>query len=259
MLMYGNIFDTHAHYNDSQFDDDREKLLAELPSAGICHVINCGTDIKTSEISLSYSEKYPYISAACGIHPEDCLKENDESFVKLTQLCQHPGCVALGEIGLDYHYDDIVPRERQKYFFEKQLIIAKELDMPVIIHDREAHGDTLELLKKYRPKGVLHCFSGSTEMAEEIIKLGMYIGLGGAVTFKNAKKPVETAAYVPFDSLLLETDCPYMSPVPFRGKRNSSALIPYTAEFIAEIKKCEPQFLIDRAAENACELFSVTV
>lgn len=254
--MYHNIFDTHAHYHDRQFDEDRETLLAELPSAGIFRVVNCGTDTATSQICRDYADQYDYICAACGIHPHDCgaAEENWEETIR--ELLAHPKCVAVGEIGLDYHYD-FSPREMQKLFFERQLQIAKELDLPVIIHDREAHGDTWELLQKYAPKGVVHCFSGSVEMARDVVDLGMYIGLGGAVTFKNARKPVEVAKFVPEDRLLLETDCPYMAPVPFRGKRCDSRLIPCAAELIAELRGMDPQTLIDRTTENAKTLFHI--
>lgn len=255
--MYNNIFDTHAHYDDEKFSGDLHTVLADLPSAGICRVVNCATDISSCKKSEALSEKYDYIYFAAGIHPheaEDC----GESFIEeLKTFCSKKKCVAIGEIGLDYHYD-FSPRNIQKSVFEKQLILAKELNMPVIIHDREAHMDTWELLKKYQPKGIVHCFSGSVEMAKDIVSLGMLIGLGGAVTFKNAKKPVEVASYVPVENLVLETDCPYMSPVPFRGKRNDSSLIPYTAEFIAQLKNIPPQELIDITTKNALKIFSIT-
>ena len=252
--MYDNIFDTHAHYHDRQFDEDRETVLAELPSAGIFRVVNCGTDTDTSRICCEFADRYDYIYAACGVHPHDCSHESEDWLEQIRTLCGHPKCVAVGEIGLDYHYD-FSPREMQRDFFEQQLILAKELDLPVIVHDREAHADTWELLKKYAPKGVVHCFSGSVEMARDVVNLGMYIGLGGAVTFKNAKKPLEVARFVPEDRLLLETDCPYMAPVPFRGKRCDSRLIPYAAERIAQLRGMDPQTLIDRTTENALALF----
>lgn len=254
--MYTNIFDTHAHYNDRQFDDDRETVLAELTSAGIFRVVNCSTNIPTSKVSIDYAERYDYIYAACGIHPHDCSHETADWEFELHNLLSHLKCVAVGEIGLDYHYD-FSPREMQKDFFEQQIRLAKELDLPIIVHDREAHADTWELLKKYAPKGVVHCFSGSAEMARDVISLGMYIGLGGAVTFKNARKPLEVAQSVPEDRLLLETDCPYMAPVPFRGKRCDSRLIPYAAEVIAEIRGIDTQTLIDQTTENAKTLFRI--
>ena len=254
--MFTNIFDTHAHYHDRQFDGDRDTLLAELPSAGIFRVVNCGTDTATSKICCGYADRYDYIYAACGVHPHDCGAAEEEWEKPLREMLAHPKCVAVGEIGLDYHYD-FSPRETQKRFFERQLQLAKELDLPVIIHDREAHADTWELLQKYAPKGVVHCFSGSVEMARDVVDLGMYIGLGGAVTFKNARKPVEVAKFVPEDRLLLETDCPYMAPVPYRGRRCDSRLIPCAAELIAELRDMDPQTLIDRTTENAKTLFQI--
>lgn len=254
--MYHNIFDTHAHYHDRQFDGDRDTLLAELPSAGIFRVVNCGTDTATSQVCCEYADQYDYIYAACGVHPHDCGAAEADWEETLRKLLSHKKCVAVGEIGLDYHYD-FSPRETQKRFFERQLQLAKELDLPVIIHDREAHADTWELLQKYAPKGVVHCFSGSVEMAKDIVRLGMYIGLGGAVTFKNARKPVEVAKYVPEDRLLLETDCPYMAPVPYRGRRCDSRLIPCAAELIAQVRGTDPQTLIDRTTENAKTLFHI--
>ena len=254
--MYNNIFDTHAHYDDEQFKDDIDILLTELPSVGIYRIVNCATDISSCDACRSISEKYDYIYFAAGIHPHEAEEAEGNFIDKLKLFCDHKKCVAIGEIGLDYHYD-FSPREIQKDVFEKQLILAKELDLPVIIHDREAHEDTWNLLKKYSPKGIVHCFSGSVEMARDIVNLGMHIGLGGAVTFKNAKKPVEVAKYVPLERLVLETDCPYMSPVPFRGKRNDSSLIKYTAEFISELKGISPQELLDTTSENADRLFNI--
>ncbi len=251
-----NIFDSHAHYNDEQFDIDRDSLLASLPEAGIVGIINCGTDTASSLSSLEMAEKYPFVYAACGYHPESAIEFTDDKLFEIEKMLSHGKCVAVGEIGLEYHYD-FVPKDVQKYVFEKHLELAVKHDMPVIVHDREAHADTMELLKKYRPKGVLHCFSGSVEMAKEVLKLGMYIGLGGAVTFKNAVKPVEVAEMIPLDRLLLETDCPYMAPVPMRGKRNNSAYIEYVAEKIAEIKGMNAQDILDITTDNTISLFNI--
>lgn len=251
-----NIFDSHAHYNDEQFDIDRDALLASLPEAGIVGIINCGTDVKSSYDSITMAEKYPFIYAACGYHPEAVVDANDENLLEIEKMLKHNKCVALGEIGLDYHYD-FVPKNIQLEFFEKQLDMAVRNNIPVIVHDREAHADTLALLKKYRPQGVLHCFSGSVETAKEILNLGMYIGLGGAVTFKNAVKPVEVASMIPLDRLLLETDCPYMAPVPKRGKRNKSDYIEYVAEKIGEIRNISAYELLNISAENTKKLFSI--
>ena len=254
--MYHSIFDTHAHYDDEKFDEDRDGLLQSLPSKGVVNIINCGCDLASSLKSIEFSEKYDYFYSAVGIHPSNITDASYDELEKIRELYSHPKCVAVGEIGLEYHYD-FVPKDKQLDIFEKQIILANELDLPVIVHDREAHEDTMNLLKKYKPKGVVHCFSGSAEMAKEVLKLGMYIGLGGAVTFKNARKPLEVAEIVPEDRLLLETDCPYMTPVPFRGQRNSSDLIAYSAEKLAEVRHTDTQKLIDTANENARRLFKI--
>ncbi len=251
-----NIFDTHAHYDDEAFDEDREILLSSLKGRGVSLVIDCGCDAASSKKAIELSEKYDFIYAAVGIHPHEAEEAGENDLNEIRLLLKHEKAVAIGEIGLDYHYD-FSPRELQKEYFEKQIVLAKELDMPIIVHDREAHEDTLELLRKYKPKGVLHCFSGSVESAKEIISLGMYIGLGGAVTFKNARKPLEVADFLPLDRLLLETDAPYMTPVPFRGKRNDSSLIPYTAIKIAEVKGIAPQTVVNAANENGKRLFGI--
>lgn len=254
--MYRGIFDTHAHYDDARFDEDRDALLQSLPEKGVVRVINCGVDLATSKTTLALAHKYDFVYAAVGFHPEDCGDATDTDFAALLPFYSDPKVVAVGEIGLDYYWDT-VPKEQQKAVFERQLILANELNKPVIVHDREAHADTLALLKRHRPKGVLHCFSGSVESMEEAVKLGLYIGLGGAVTFKNAKKPLAVAAAAPADRLLLETDCPYMAPVPFRGKRNESSLIAYVAEVIASVRGVEVQQLIDQCRENANRLFGI--
>ncbi|MBQ7861294.1 MAG: TatD family hydrolase [Clostridia bacterium] len=255
--MYGNIFDTHAHYDDSRFEEDRDELLCSLKVKGVSHIVNCGCDLKSSLSTLNLAEKYDFIFAAIGVHAHEAEETTEDDLAEIEKLYSNKKVVAVGEIGLDYHYD-FSPRERQIEIFERQLILANKLNLPVIVHDREAHEDTMNLLKKHRPKGVVHCFSGSAEMAKEIVKLGMYIGIGGAVTFKNAKKPIEVVEYLPLDRLLLETDAPYMTPVPFRGQRCDSAHIAYTAEKIAEIKGIEAQELIDICNENAKRLFNIT-
>ncbi len=254
--MYSNIFDTHAHYDDSRFDDDRDELLSSLKVKGVSCIVNCGCDLKSSLTTLALAKKYNFIYAAVGVHAHEAEESTESDLAEIEELYKNEKVVAVGEIGLDYHYD-FSPRERQLDVFERQLILANKLGLPVIVHDREAHEDTMNLLKKHRPKGVVHCFSGSAEMAKEIVKLGMYIGIGGAITFKNAKKPVEVVEYLPLDRLLLETDAPYMTPVPFRGQRCDSAHIAYTAEKIAEIKKIDVQELIDICNENSKRLFGI--
>lgn len=248
-----NIFDSHAHYNDRRFDEDRDSVLQNLPSQGVKTVLNCGTKLVSSEDCLRLAEEYDYLFAACGVHPHEAEQE-EEKLDALYTLLKHEKCLAVGEIGLDYHYD-FSPRDTQQRVFERQLQMANELQMPVIVHDRESHEDTMRLLKKYRPTGVVHCFSGSDQMAKEVVKLGMYVGFGGALTFKGARKPLEAAAAVPKDRLLLETDCPYMAPVPHRGKRCDSAMIPLAAAVIAQIWQCTVQEVLDTTAENAQRLF----
>lgn len=254
--MYKNIFDTHAHYDDSRFNEDRDELLSSLCSKGVTNIINCGCDYKSCLTTLELSEKYDFVYAALGVHAHEAEEATEEDFERIKALYSNKKVVAVGEIGLDYHYD-FSPRERQIEVFERQIILAKELDLPIIVHDRESHEDTMNLLKKYRPKGVVHCFSGSKEMAKEIVKLQMYIGMGGAVTFKNARRPVEVMEYLPAEYLLLETDAPYMTPVPFRGQRCDSSHIANTAEKIAEIKSMDAQELIDICNKNAKSLFGI--
>ena len=252
------IFDTHAHYDDSKFDGIRNELLLGLKEKGLVGAITCGCDIPSSLNALKLANEYDFIYAAVGFHPEN-IGENDDITASLQKIkdmiLNNKKAVALGEIGLDYYWD--IPKDRQLLWFEEQLKLAKELDIPVIVHDREAQADTLVLLQKYQPKGVLHCFSGSKETAKEILKLGMYIGIGGVVTFKNARKTVEVAQMIPEDKFLLETDCPYLAPVPFRGKLNHSGLINFTAEKIAEIKGKTKEDIINQSLANAKTLFSL--
>ncbi len=252
------IFDSHAHYDDRAFDGDREAVLSALPEAGVCGVINCGVDIRSSKRALALAAQYPFLWAAVGIHGQEAGRAKPGDLNRLLPLLDEPRAVALGEIGLDYHYDDGAPREVQRELLERQLQIAVERDVPVILHDREAHEDMWKLLQRYKPRGVMHCFSGSVEMARDLVGIGMYIGLGGAVTFKNARRPMEVAAWVPEDRLLIETDAPYMTPVPFRGKRNSSALIPYTAEKIAQVRGMTTEQILRITKENTERLFGIT-
>lgn len=256
-MSYNNIFDVHAHYDDEKFDEDRESFLSSLPRMGVKAVVNASVDIATAKKAIEFSEKYPFMYAAVGIHPEN-LEGLPENYLRiLADLYEkNKKVVAIGEIGLDYYWD--IPKEPQLKVFEEQLKLAMELDAPVVIHDREAHADTMRILKKYTPKKVLlHCYSGSKEMLKEVMKLGAFISMGGVVTFKNARVPVEVAEAVPVDRLLLETDCPYLAPVPFRGKRNSSEKIAFTAEKIAEIKGMDTQNLIDITTRNAVEFFGI--
>ncbi len=254
--MYHNIFDSHAHYDDEQFEMDRNELLVSFKDKGISGVVCCGVNIETSKFAVELSHKYDFVYSAVGFHPLDNNEYTDGDLERIKALALDEKCVAIGEIGLDYHYEK-ESRDNQLVLLEKQIELAKELDLPVIIHDRESHEDTMNILKKYKPKGVVHCFSGSVEMAKEVVKLGMYIGLGGAVTFKNAVKPCEVAKFVPEDKLLIETDAPYMTPVPFRGKRCTSLHIPYTAEKIAELRGVTAQEILDSTDKNAKILFDI--
>lgn len=257
IMMWHNIFDSHAHYDDEAFDADREELLAVLPEKGVCHVVNCGANLASSHRAIALAEQYSYFSAAAGIHPEEAKDVLSDWEEQLEMLLSNPHIVAVGEIGLDYHFEDNAPRPVQRELFERQILLAKKHSLPVIIHDREAHGDTMELLRRHRPQGVIHCFSGSAEMAAEAVRMGLYIGIGGSVTFKNARVPVEVVKSLPQDRILLETDCPYLAPVPCRGKRNDSSLIPHVAEKIAEIRGENPQDILDYAKRNAETLFRI--
>ena len=250
-----NIFDAHAHYDDDWFDEDRQELLESLPQKGVSGIVNASVDLKTAEIARGFAQKYEYMYFTVGFHPEN-LEDMPENYLdKIAKMLEHEKAVALGEIGLDYHWD--IEKELQHRVFEEQLKLAKDLDVPVVVHDREAHGDVMEYLRQYKPRGLMHCFSGSVEMLKEVLKLGMSISLGGTVTFKNARVPLEVADAVPLDRLLLETDAPYLSPVPFRGKRNDSSNIIYTAQKIAEIKGIGVQELLDITAENARKLYGI--
>ena len=251
------IFDSHAHYDDEAFDQDRGEILRNLPAQGICRIVNVGADLQGCRDAVALAAAYPYIYAGVGIHPECVNDTPDEALNEVETLLDAPKVVAVGEIGLDYHFEDNAPREVQREWFAKQLALANRRGFPVIVHDRDAHGDTMELLCKYRPKGVVHCFSGSVEMMREVVRLGMYIGLGGAVTFKNARVPVEVAAAVPLDHLLLETDAPYMAPVPYRGKRCDSSMIAKTVERIAEIRQMPVEELLKATQQNASRLFGI--
>lgn len=254
--MLHGIFDSHAHYDDHRYDADRADVFRQIRENGVCHIINAGCDMESSQNSIALAEQYHFFHAAVGIHPEYAEEATAENLARIETMLSHEKVVALGEIGLDYHWDE-PPRDVQKKAFEEQLKLALRLDVPVIIHSRDATEDTLRLLAQYRPKGVMHCFSGSAETAKEVVKLGMYAGFTGVVTFKNARRSLEAAAVVPPDRLLLETDCPYMAPVPFRGKRTTSDMIAYSAEALAQVKGVSAQELVDQTRENAMRLFKI--
>lgn len=255
---FHGIFDTHAHYEAEQFDDDRELLLSKtLPNAGVTGVLNVGSDLDACYKTLELTQSYDYFYGAVGIHPENARELPDDWLDSIKGLLSQDKIVAVGEIGLDYHWLDDCPKPRQKEVFEIQMELANDISLPVVLHDREAHGDMMEYLKKYRPRGVMHCFSGSLEMAREVVALDMYIGLGGVLTFKNARHAVDVAREIPLSHLLLETDAPYMAPVPFRGKRNDSSLIRYVAQRIAELKGISVQEVIKTTRENTQKLFDI--
>ena len=255
--MYRNIFDTHSHYADSAFDGDRDELLAALPDKGVRFAALAGSSMQDSAENVALAQKYGYIYAAVGVHPESVDETPSDYREKLTELVKSSEKVrAIGEIGLDYHYENY-DRDKQILFFRQQLELARELSLPVIVHSRNASEDTLDILKEYRPAGVVHCFSGSAEGAREVIKLGMYIGFTGVLTFKNAKKALRALEAVPLDRLLLETDCPYMAPEPLRGRRCDSSMICYTAEKAAQIKGVSTQELLDITCRNGMDFYHI--
>ncbi len=231
------IFDSHSHYDDSQFNEDRDLVLKEIKEKGVIGVLNCGSDLRGLNMSIELAEKYDFVYAAVGIHPEYAQVVDENLIEQIRNHAKNPKVRAIGEIGLDYYWEENPPREVQKKAFRMQMEAARELNLPVVIHDREAHQDTLEIMKEFsQVKGVVHCFSGSVEFAKECLKLGYYIGITGVVTFKNAKVIKEVVKAVPIDKLLVETDCPYMAPTPYRGKRNQSNYIEYIIDEIAELK-----------------------
>lgn len=250
-------FDSHAHYDDEAFEQDRDLLLPLLYESGVELIMNAGSDGKSSETSLALSKKYPFIYAAAGWHPENAKEYDDTSEEKLRVWLCEPRVKAVGEIGLDYHYET-PEREVQKRVLRSQMSLAEELDMPVIIHDREAHGDCMEIIREHPAvRGVFHCFSGSAEMASELLRLGWYLGFTGAVTFKNARKAVEVLELAPMDRILIETDCPYLAPVPNRGKRNDSRNLVYIAERIGEIKGVSADTVAAASMGNAKKLYRI--
>ncbi len=251
------IFDTHAHYDDEAFDEDRDALLTELPENGIARVVNVGASLASCGRTIEIMNRYDYIYGAIGVHPSETAELNDEVFEWLRQQCQLEKCVAVGEIGLDYYWDE-PDRELQKEWFRRQLNLARELAKPVIIHSRDAAKDTVDLMTEEHAEeigGVIHCYSYTKETAEVFLKMGFYFGIGGVLTFKNAKKLKEAVAYIPLDRIVLETDCPYLAPEPNRGKRNSSLNIPYVVKALAEIKGVEEETVRKAAWENAHKMY----
>ncbi|MDO4677801.1 MAG: TatD family hydrolase [Blautia sp.] len=256
------IFDTHAHYDDDTFDIDREELLASMEAGGIGTIVNSCASIDGLDNTIALMEKYPFIYGAVGVHPDDAGEMTEEVLGKISRMADHEKAVAIGEIGLDYYWH----KEKEEHliqqkWFRAQMDLAREKKMPFIIHSREAAEDTLTIVKEYMQGGmyggIIHCFSYSKEIAAEYLKMGLYLGIGGVVTFENAKKLKEVVKYAPLSQLVLETDCPYLAPKPNRGKRNSSLNLPYVARMIAELKGVTPEEVITVTEENAKKIFGI--
>lgn len=253
------IFDTHAHYDDEAFDADRENLLAGMKEAGVDYIVNVGASMASSKRSIALAEKYPFVYAAVGVHPDEVGELDEERLALLKEWSGHPKVKAIGEIGLDYYWDK-EKHELQKAWFLRQMELAHEVGLPIIVHSREAAKDTLDMIKAVQPlelSGVIHCYSYSVEQAKEYLNMGYYLGIGGVLTFKNAKKLKEVAEYAPLSQLVLETDCPYLAPVPYRGKRNDSAKIAYVAETLAAIKQVPAEEILRITNENGRKLYGI--
>lgn len=253
------IFDSHAHYNSSKFDEDRDAVLNSLKEGNVAYVMNVADSMESLKKVLEIAEKYPFVFASVGVHPEETGELTDKDMDILLEYTKHPKVKAIGEIGLDYYWDS-VERDAQKKWFARQIDVAKQSNLPIIVHDRDAHGDTIDILKSENARdvgGIVHCFSGSREMARDVLNLGMHIGIGGTVTFKNGRKIKEVAEYVPIESIVLETDAPYLAPEPFRGKRNSSDLIKYVIEEIAKIKGISAKDVEEITFQNAKRVYKI--
>ncbi len=253
------LFDSHAHLDDERFWEDRDAVIQSMPEAGVGLIMNVGADMPSSRRSLVLAKKYPFIYAAVGVHPHDVEDMTEADLQDLRELAGEEKVRAIGEIGLDYHYDNS-PRDKQKYWFEKQIELAQDLDLPIIIHCRDAMQDCMDILRSYdfsRTSGVMHCYSGSAETAEEVVKMGMYVAFGGAITFKNNKKACHVVQSVPMERLLIETDCPYLTPEPYRGKRNDSRYVKYVAEKVAEFRGLPVEEVEKVTMTNAKCLFQI--
>ena len=251
------IFDTHAHYDSGAFNADRLELLAGMPAAGVGLIVDPGCDAPSSRMALELAERFAFVYAAVGIHPEDIDKYDIESYAEVCEMARHPKCVAIGEIGLDYYWD-ATHKDEQKALFRRQIELALELCKPVIVHDREAHADCLTIVTDYPAlRGVFHCYSGSAEMAKELLKRGWYLGFDGPITYKNARKALEVLEICPPERILIETDSPYLSPVPMRGKRNDSRNLRYVIETVAAVKGMPPEEVERLTFENGKRLFGI--
>ena len=252
------IFDSHAHYDDARFDEDRAAVLSALPAAGVRYVCNIGSDLPSSRRSVALAEQYPFVWAAVGIHPENAGDVPEGAYDELRALLAHPRTVALGEIGLDYHYDDGPDKETQAAVFERQMALAEELSVPVAIHSREAMGDTMDVVRRHPAvRGVFHCYSGSVETALELTARGWYLGFTGVITFSNARRALEVLRAVPRDRILAETDCPYLAPAPHRGARCDSRLLPLTLGRMAEVLELTPEGAAALTCDNARRLYHI--
>lgn len=254
------IFETHAHYDDAKFDEDREELLEKVHNSGVNSIVNVGASINSTKQTIELAKTHDYIYAAVGVHPSDIADLNEDTFAWLKEQTKYEKTIAIGEIGLDYYWDkESEVQEKQRYWFRRQMDLARETNLPIIIHSRDAAEDTMKVMKEanaHELKGVVHCYSYSKEIAQEFIKMGYYIGVGGVVTFKNARKLVETVEAIPLEKILLETDCPYMAPEPNRGKRNDSSNIQYVIKKIAEIKGISEEEVERITEQNAYSLFT---
>lgn len=253
------IFETHAHYDDEQFDTDRDELLLSMKAGGVGTIVNVSATYESCMESSDLMRRYPFMYAAIGIHPDEVGCLNEETFAEMKALCRQEKVVAVGETGLDYYWDNEA-HDIQKKWFIRQLALARELDLPVIIHSRDAAADTLEIMKEHAKElsGVIHCFSYAKEMAREYVNMGFYIGVGGVVTFNNAKKLKEVVKETPLEYILLETDCPYLSPVPERGKRNTSLNLQYVAKEIANLKNVDYETVVRQTELNARKLYRIS-
>ena len=252
------LFDTHAHYDSGGFNADRDQVLSALPGGNVALVVDPGCDVESSRKAVALAEAYPHVYAAVGIHPSDCAGAGEEEFAAIRQLAGHEKVVAIGEIGLDYYWQDNPPKEFLQMGFRRLLELAIELDLPVIVHDREAHGDSLAIALEYpQVRGVFHCFSGSPEMAQELLKRGWYLGFDGPITYKNVRRAPEVAAITPLDRIVIETDAPYLTPVPFRGQRNDSRYLSYVVEKLAQWKGVSPEEMERATFENGKRLYGL--
>ena len=253
------IFDTHAHYDDDAFDEDRDALLSGMKDAGVEYIVNIGASMASSKRSIALAEKYPFMYAAVGVHPDEVGELDEEKFAALKEWAKHEKVKAIGEIGLDYYWDK-EGHDLQKHWFMRQMELAHEMKLPMIVHSREAAKDTLDMVIAAKPlelSGIIHCYSYSVEQAREYLNMGYYIGIGGVLTFKNGKKLKEVAEYTPLSQIVLETDCPYLAPVPYRGKRNDSSKLSYVAEELAAIKQVSVEEVIRITTENGRKLYQI--